>query len=147
MSLYSAVLGGTASSKLFNNVREKKSLAYTIRSQYIKHKGALFVSAGIEIDKFEIAKESILKEIEDMSKGNITDDELNDAKVNLITAFRTFNDSQSALIAWLIGQRILGASEDVDTVIDRLQKVSKDEVIEAANRLMPRITYFLTSEQ
>ena len=52
--------------KLFNNVREKKSLAYTISSQYVKHKGALFVAAGIELDKYDIAKESILKEINDI---------------------------------------------------------------------------------
>lgn len=145
MALYSAILGGTASSKLFNNVREKKSLAYTIRSQYIKHKGALFVSAGIEINNFDVAKESILKEIEDMRIGNITDEELNDARVNLITAYRTFNDSQSALIGWLIGQRILGAPEDVDVVIEKLQEVTKEEIVEAANRLVPRITYFLTA--
>ena len=145
MALYSAILGGTASSKLFNNVREKKSLAYTIRSQYIKHKGALFVSAGIEINNFDVAKESILKEIEDMRIGNITDEELNDARVNLITSYRTFNDSQSALIGWLIGQRILGAPEDVDVVIEKLQEVTKEEIVEAANRLVPRITYFLTA--
>ena len=107
MTLYSAILGGTASSKLFNNVREKKSLAYTIRSIYLKHKGIMYASAGIELENYEIANTSILKEINDMKIGEITEEEIHDAKVNLVTRFKSFNDSQGAIIGWAIGQELL----------------------------------------
>ncbi len=145
MTVYSAILGGTASSKLFNNVREKKSLAYTISSQYIKHKGALFVAAGIELDKYDVAKESILKEINDMKIGEITDEELHDAKVNLITRFKSFNDSQAALIGWAVGQEILDGDMDLDVVIKRIEAITKEDVVEVANRLEQSITYYLKS--
>jgi predicted Zn-dependent peptidase len=144
MTVYNAILGGTASSKLFNNVREKKSLAYTIRSQYVKHIGTLFVSAGIELDNFDIAKESILKEIDDMKNGIITDIELNDAKVNLITRFKSYNDSQSALIGWSIGQKLLGVTEDIDETIKEVEKITKEDVIDVASRLKLELSYFLT---
>ena len=37
-SLYNAILGGGANSKLFQNVREKESLAYTAGSSYVRTK-------------------------------------------------------------------------------------------------------------
>ncbi len=144
MTVYGAILGGTASSKLFNNVREKRSLAYTIHSQYIKHKAVLVVAAGIEISNLAVAKESILKEINDMKIGNITEEELHDAKVNLTTRFRAFNDSQAALIGWAMGQKLLNAEDDIDKTIQKVLSITKEDVVEVANRLEPKVTYFLT---
>ena len=45
MILFNAILGGTPNSKLFQNVREKASLAYTVRSIYIKQKGSFYFIA------------------------------------------------------------------------------------------------------
>ena len=143
MTVYSAILGGTASSKLFCNVREKKSLAYTIRSQYIKHKGAMFVSAGIELDNYELAKECIFKEINDMKIGEITEEEIHDAKVNLTTRFKSFNDSQTALAGWAFGQNLLGGEEDLELVIQKIKAVSKEEIVEVASRLELVLAYYL----
>ena len=145
MSLYSAVLGGTASSKLFMNVREKESLAYTVRSSYLKHKGIMMVNAGIEIDKYNKALECIKKEIADMRLGNISDEEINDAKVNLVTAYKSFNDKQSSIINLYMGQRYLGVVEDIETMIKKINDVTKEDVVEVANRLELEITYFLTN--
>ena len=143
MTVYTAILGGTASSKLFCNVREKKSLAYTISAQYIKHKGAMFIASGIELSNYEIARESILKEVNDMKIGEITDEELHDAKVNLITRFRSFNDSQAALIGWDIGQEILDSDMDLDVVINNVERITKEDIIDVASRLNLQVTYFL----
>ena len=145
MSLYSAILGGTASSKLFMNVREKESLAYTVRSMYLKHKGILLVTAGIEIDKYEKALACIKKEIEDMRLGNITEEEINDAKANLVTAYKSLNDKQSSIINLYMGQRFLGVNDDVDTMISKIKGVTKEDVVKVANKLEMEITYFLTN--
>ena len=145
MSLYSAILGGTASSKLFMNVREKESLAYTVRSMYLKHKAIMMVTAGIEIDKYNKALECIKKEIEDMRLGNITDEEIADAKANLVTTYKSFNDKQSSMINLYMGQRFLGVVEDIDTMIAKIKAVTKEDIIEVANKLELEVTYFLTN--
>jgi len=146
MSLYSAILGGTASSKLFMNVREKESLAYTVRSMYLKHKSIMMVTAGIEIDKYNKALECIKKEIEDMRLGNISDEEIEDAKANLITAYKSFNDKQSSIINLYMGQRFLGIVEDIESMIAKIKAVTKEEVVEVANKLELEVTYFLTND-
>lgn len=145
MTLYSAILGGTASSKLFMNVREKQSLAYTVRSMYLKHKGILMVTAGIEIDNYEKALKYIQKEIEDMRLGNIKDEEINDAKVNLVTAYKSYMDKQASMINLYMGQRYLGVTEDIETMIEKINTVTKEDIIEVANRLKLQITYFLAN--
>ncbi len=53
--MYSTILGGSAMSKLFQNVREKESLAYSIGSLYLKQKNNIIIKAGIEIENYEKA--------------------------------------------------------------------------------------------
>ncbi len=144
MTVYSAILGGTASSKLFMNVREKHSLAYTVRSMYLKHKGIMLVTAGIEAEKEPKALEYIQKEIEDMRLGNITENELNEAKVNLVTMYKSCRDNQSSMINFQMGQRILGVVGDIETMIQKINEVKKEDVVEGANRLEKQLTYILT---
>ena len=68
--LYNAILGGTANSKLFQNVREKESLAYTANSSFAYYTGNIFVMAGIEIENYEKAVGIIKQQIEAMKQGD-----------------------------------------------------------------------------
>ena len=142
--LYSALLGGTPSSKLFQNVREKESLAYTIRSSYLKHKGIILVSAGIEIENYDKALRLIGKEIEDMRLGNFTDDEIADAKSALENAYLSYLDEQTAVINIYMGQRLLGNVQSIEEMIRDMKSVTKEDIVEVANKLELKMTYFLT---
>jgi len=104
------------------------------------------VTAGIEIDKYNKALECIKKEIEDMRLGNISDEEIEDAKANLITAYKSFNDKQSSIINLYMGQRFLGIVEDIESMIAKIKAVTKEEVVEVANKLELEVTYFLTND-
>ncbi len=65
-AVYNAILGGSATSKMFQIVREKHSLAYTAGSNYLRHKNSIFVRCGIEIENYEKALKLIKEQIEDM---------------------------------------------------------------------------------
>ena len=79
--IYNAILGGTPTSKMFQIVREKHSLAYTASSNYLRHKNCIFIRAGIEIDNYEKTLNLIYEQIEDMKNGNFTDEDIENAKV------------------------------------------------------------------
>ena len=83
--VYNAILGGTANSKLFQNVREKASLAYTISSSYMKLKSNIFIRAGIEIDNYEKALNIIKQQMEEMKQSDFSDEEIENAKRAIIT--------------------------------------------------------------
>lgn len=147
MVLYSSILGGTPGSKLFQNVREKASLAYTVRSMYNRQKGILLVSAGIEIDKYDEALRLIKEQLESLKNGDFSDDEINDAKVYISNAYRSYLDEQSTIIDLYMGQKLLGISESIPDMIRKVNDVTREEIIDVANRLSLDVTYFLTSNE
>ena len=70
-SLYNAILGGGANSKLFQNVREKQSLAYTAGSTYRRQKNVIFIRCGIEIKNYEKALNTIKDQLKDIAEWRI----------------------------------------------------------------------------
>ena len=78
--VYNAILGGSATSKMFQIVREKHSLAYTASSNFLRHKNCIFIKCGIEIDNYEKTLNLIREQIDDMRKGNFTDEDIENAK-------------------------------------------------------------------
>ena len=82
MGLLHIVLGANMSSRLFNEVREKKGLAYEIGTQarYFYDTGAFFVHAGVDNRKIASAVSTILKEMEKIAKFKVSRDEFTRAK-------------------------------------------------------------------
>lgn len=144
MTLYNTILGGSSNSKLFQNVREKASLAYTTRSSYLKHKGVLFVTAGIELDKYEKALQLIKIQVDDMKKGNFTDEDIVDAKIFLKNLFNSVKDDQITVIELSLGQFILGYDDTIDEMIAGFEKVTREDIIEVANKVNLVTNYWLT---
>ena len=145
MTLYNTILGASSNSKLFQNVREKASLAYTTRSTYLKHRGVLFVTAGIELDKYEKALELIKIQVDDMRKGNFSDEDIIDAKVFLKNLFNSIKDDQITIIELSIGQFVLGFDDSIDDLIAGFEKVTREDIIEMANKVNLVTNYWLTS--
>ena len=64
MQVTNGILGGDVTSKLFQNVREKQSLCYSIGSGYYAAKGIVLVSAGIDFDKEDHVRREVLSQLE-----------------------------------------------------------------------------------
>ena len=147
MTLYNTILGASSNSKLFQNVREKASLAYTTRSTYLKHKGVLFVTAGIELDKYEKALELIKVQVNDMAEGNFTDEDIKDAKVFLKNLFSSIKDDQVTLVELSIGNFVLGLDATIEEMIASFEQVTREDIIEVANKVRLVTNYYLCAEQ
>ena len=82
MTLLSVVLGGNMSSRLFNEVREKRGLAYAISSQSKRFvdTGAMYIHAGLDNKKVDLALEVILKELSKLKDKLVSEAELDRAK-------------------------------------------------------------------
>ena len=104
--LYNSILGGSANSKMFQNVREKAHLAYVASSSYLRYKNNIFVNCGIEISNYEKALELIRKQIEDMRKGDFTDEDIENGKKGIIANIKTIEDEQDTGISYTFGQEL-----------------------------------------
>lgn len=141
--LFNCMLGGSPFSKLFNNVREKLSLAYYVFSAPDRQKSCMKISAGIEADKFDAAYSEIMLQLDAMKKGDFTDAEIASAKKYLATSMGSIKDSVSATEDFYIGQRLLGTDESVDELLNGINRVTRDEIVRAAEGVQEDTVYFL----
>ena len=141
--IYNSLLGGSANSKLFQNVREKASLAYTASSSYYRFKNNIFINCGIDIPNYQKALEIIKKQIEDMKNGDFTDEEIENAKNGIIASIKTIDDEQDTEITYYFGQELSGTKTSLEEYIESIQKVNKADVLEVAKQISINTIYFL----
>ena len=121
--IYNTILGGSANSKIFQNVREKANLAYVASSSYFRYKDNIFINCGIEIPNYEKALNLVEKQIEDMKKGDFTEEEVKNAKKAIISSIKTIEDEQDTSITYYFGQEMSGNKKSVEEYIERIGKV------------------------
>lgn len=143
-----ALYGGTPSSKLFMNVREKLSLCYFASSMLDKLKGLMVVSSGVEFEKFDTARDEILEQMEAIRRGEFTVAELETARQAVANSLRSALDSQGRLEDYWT-TRALSAERGAgpDSLIAPVEQVSADDVRRAARALRLDTIYYLTGRE
>ncbi|MBY7143606.1 insulinase family protein [Virgibacillus sp. NKC19-3] len=146
LHVFNGIFGGFPSSKLFINVREKNSLAYYAASRFESHKGLLFVLSGIAPNDFEKARDIIKLQMKEMKDGNFTETEINETKELIVNQLLETMDNPQGLIE-LLYQQVLGEKElNPEELIATIKTVTKDNVVEVANKIEEDTVYLLTSE-
>lgn len=143
--LYNIVLGSGANSLLFQNVREKESLAYSIRSLYVKQKANIFIRAGIEMPNYERAINLIKEQLEIMKRGEFTDESLESAKEFVKAGIIAIETEQDTGIIYYIGQEISKTSTTLEEYIKNIEEITREDIIEVANNVNINTIYFLKS--
>jgi predicted Zn-dependent peptidase len=143
MLMYNGVLGAFAHSKLFVNVREKESLAYSARSRYDAFKGLLYVQAGINIEDHERALAVIHQQLDAMVKGDISDQELEQTRAMALNTYREAYDSPGALINLAFESQIGGRARSIEDLAAEIPQVTREDLVRVAKRLALDTEYFL----
>ena len=141
--VYNAILGGTANSKMFQEVREKASLAYTAGSGYVSNKSNIFIKCGIEIKNYEKAMQIIRKQLEDMKAGMFSDEDIQNAKKGIISGIKGIDDEQDTEITYFFGQELTDNKTTLEQYIKNIENVTKDDIIKIANSVTINTIYFL----
>ena len=141
--LYNSLLGGSANSKLFQNVREKASLAYTASSSYMRFKNNIFINCGIEINNYDKALKIIREQIDSMKNGDFTEDEIQNAKKGIIASIKAIDDEQDTEITYYFGQEMSKNEVDLDTYMKNIEQIKKSDIQEIANKVTVNTIYFL----
>lgn len=147
LTVANAIFGGGAQSKLFNNVREKLSLAYYAGSMLDKPKGMLLVNAGIEFENFQKAYDETLVQMEEMKKGNISDLEFESSKRFIINGLVGLYDDQMSMISYYLTQKISGMSCTIEENIEKIKAVTKEDVKRVIGGVKLDTVYFLKGKE
>ena len=143
MHLFNTVYGSGMTSKLFQNVREKLSLCYSVGSAYYSSKGILTVSAGIDAEKEDVARQEILHQLQLCREGEITPQELQAAKEAVLSGIRSLTDSPVAIENYFINAALAGTPEDLDAYSQAVMDVTVQDIARMAALVEPHTEFFL----
>jgi len=147
MRVMADLFGGGPYSKLFLNVREKMSLCYACSARLERLKGVLIVRSGVDTDKAAQARDAILEQLRLMQAGGFTDEELNTSKRSLRDFFLTVGDTPEKLAAWYSMGLLTGEYPGAEDVCGRMDAVTRDEVIAAAQGVSLDTVYLLAARK
>lgn len=145
VSMYNTILGGGANSKLFQNVREKASLAYSAGSSYIRRKNVILIQTGIEIENYDKAVKIIEEQLQDMKNGKISDEEFNSTKQLITSSIELIEESKEDMITFYFDQNLFDEHLNVTEYKEMIKKVTKEDVIKIAQKVKEDTIYFLTN--
>ncbi len=131
LKVLSNVLGGTMSSRLFENVREKHGLAYAIGSSASTHHGVgtLEIGAGLAKDRLEPAIDLIVQELAKLQTGGITEEELHRAQENIRGGAALQHESASAIASFYGYRETLRLpAKSIERTLDEIAAVTTENV-------------------
>lgn len=143
VSLYNVILGESATSKLFQNVREKASLAYSARSNYVRQKNNIYIRCGIEIENYDKALKIIKEQLEDMKNGEFTEEDLVNSKKYMISGIQAAQDEQDSEITYYIGQELSGMLTTFEEYETKINEVKLEDVKNVGSKVKINTIYFL----
>ena len=143
VTMYNTILGGGANSKLFQNVREKESLAYYASSRYIRRKNAIIIRTGIELANYDKAVKVIKEQLEEMKKGNISDYELASAKTLILASLKLIPESQEDIMAFDFDQDVFNENLTFEQYYKKIENITLNEIIDVANQVRINTIYYL----
>lgn len=143
MQVMNTVFGSGMTSKLFQNVREKLSLCYSIGSGYYGSKGILTVSAGIDAEKEELVRQQIRRQLEDCCQGKLTQEELQAAKEAVLSSLRGVLDSPGAIEGFFSTAALSSLCLSLPEYRAAVEAVTAEDVAQAAQSLREHSSFFL----
>ena len=130
--VFNDLFGGSPSSRLFMNVREKLSLCYYASSMIDIRKGLLLVSSGIQLSNYDSAKNEIFAQLDSIRDGAFSLEDLETAKAGVISDMRSIPDSQGALESFYVSQAIAGADYSPTDMAELVSEITAERVISVA---------------
>lgn len=136
-SILDNILGGSMSSRLFQEIREKRGLAYSIFSTMSPFKdfGLAYVYAGTSKQNLEVVVDLILKELGNVKKHGVTAEELNKARENIKGSMVLGLESTSSRMSWMQKmQYYYNKIQTIDEIFAKLDKVNLDDITALASQ-------------
>ncbi|MFA6604538.1 MAG: pitrilysin family protein [Patescibacteria group bacterium] len=137
--LLANIVGGTMSSRMFLNIRERKGLCYFIRAEVSGYEGvsAFTVHAGLNKLKIYEALTAIKEELDKIAHDGISMAELYQAKENIKGHMILNMENSSSHLNFLISQEAIGKPiKDLEEKLKELDKISLKQVNFLANKIV-----------
>ncbi|UEX89300.1 EF-P 5-aminopentanol modification-associated protein YfmF [Staphylococcus ratti] len=146
LAVFNTMFGGDPSSVLFNEVREQKSLAYSIHSQIDGKNGFLYVMSGVSLKDVDEAKVTIVEAFERFKKGEFSAEKLALAKKIILSHRKEAKDRQKNIIEVMHNQLLLPKAESEVSFVEKIESVTHQDIQSLCQRAQLDTIYIMTKE-
>lgn len=143
LQIMSMILGQLPNSFLFQEVREKRSLCYTIGASVRGYDGVMYISAGVRLDSIDEAVDISIAQVKRIIQNEFSDDLFNSAKTMLIDSIYKTDDSNRRMIDSQYRKLILNEDYDTEGLIQLIHEIERSEIVEIAKKLNLNTVYKL----
>ena len=144
--LLSLILGGSPSSKLFQEVREKEALCYFITSQYRILDGTIKIYSGIDKNNYKKTKNLIIKIINQLKKKSITEEDINNAKTIIFNDYETIDETPNSICNYMNKVNIIGSKEKEES-IEIIKNIKRKDILKLIKSIKLDSTYLLAGDK
>ena len=143
LRVLNTILGSSPVSLLFQEVREKRSLCYSVFSAIVAYDGALMIQTGIQKENTDLVLNLISEQITKLQQGDFSLELLEMSKDMLCNNFLTLEDRVSNIVGLSFQDVLLNRTMTLENMNANIKNVSKDDVINAAKLLQHQCTFVL----
>lgn len=130
------MLGQLPNSLLFQEVREKRSLCYSISAGSFNYDGIMSIQTGIEFSKKELVETLIEEQIIKLRKGKFSKRLLNTAKKMYVNGLESMEDDQNAYLNFLFQRSFTNNDFDLKKSIIKIKNITKEDIMQVSNQLV-----------
>lgn len=145
--LLNYILGsGGLSSKLYRYIREENSYCYRIASMYFKYDNLLCIASSLAKENINHTIKLINKAIKEMQNGDFTEDDIKDAKQNMLLSLNVNKNNPNAILA-TYEFKVFLENYDIEQKIELIEKITKEDIISLAKKIKENTVYILSEEE
>ena len=141
-----ALFGQLPTSLLFQEVREKRSLCYSVYSSIMSYEGCMSISTGVSYQRLQEAYDVILQQLERMKTGDFTDQDLKTAKIMLKDSVLSTADDMNATLNFEYQNLLLHQRKSLDDTLNDIDNTTKEDVVRLFKNIELKVTYVLMQE-
>lgn len=143
--VFNNLFGGGANSLLMRLIREEKSLCYYINSYSNRFNNIVIVNSGINKENYSLVVDMIKEVLNNITLGKFSLKDLNESKMEILYGLSNVFESNRNIIEYYYGRMIFN-SDDLNTKIKKIKKVSKEDIIAYAKKINMEAIFFLKGD-
>lgn len=142
-ALFASMLGGGPHSRLFREVREKRSLAYYAQSALERHKGLLVVHVGLDESAAEEVEAETMRQVAALAKGEFRDEELETARAGILSTITALTDGIRSHMRYVEDQWNLGYDRTPQDLFEGYRSMTAEQVARSVEDMQLDFSYLL----
>jgi predicted Zn-dependent peptidase len=146
-AVFSNMLGGGPHSRLFREVREKRSLAYYAQAALDRHKGLLTVNVGLDETAGTAVEEETLRQFAALASGDFTTEELATARAGILSSITSLTDTVRSHVRFVEDQWNLGLDRTPADLFESYEGVTAEQVASSVEGMQLDYSYLLAPSE